>query len=320
MNSSNTGSRLGTQARYVVRRLLRRGKYLAVGSYFLPVLLRLTPLGISRQITPQTDLVVEGFPRSGNTFTVFALNNAAHNEVLISSHVHHPAQIKYAMAHGVPTMLVVREPVATLASYLIFGQHGRPGTVFREYISYHRELVPYADRLLIGDFPEVSTDLSAVIDRINRKYSLHIPPFDQSAANVERVFAEISRQHKLIHRYRDPAEVAPRPSASRHAMSERISKELLQPRYRDILDQATEIYRFFSQKAAEQKAAFEKFNEGPETRAGKQRSRTLSSRIEWRWASKAHPARPRSGPRRALRTGKAQERVAVRHDITLNRG
>ena len=38
---------------------------------FLPILLRLTPLGTSRQITPATDLVIEGFPRSGNTFTTF---------------------------------------------------------------------------------------------------------------------------------------------------------------------------------------------------------------------------------------------------------
>ena len=49
------------QARDSVRRLLRQGKYL-VGHdpIFLPILLRLTPMGISKQITDLTDIVVEG--------------------------------------------------------------------------------------------------------------------------------------------------------------------------------------------------------------------------------------------------------------------
>ena len=60
------------QTRYRVRRLLRHGKYM-IGHdpIFLPILLRLTPMGISKEITDHTDIVVEGFPRSGNTFTVF---------------------------------------------------------------------------------------------------------------------------------------------------------------------------------------------------------------------------------------------------------
>jgi hypothetical protein len=277
MSGGYRGLDLATQLRHGVRRLMRHGKYL-VGSdpILLPLLLRLTPEGLSRQITQQTDLVVEGFPRSGNTFTVFALRNASKNEIQIASHVHHTSQIKYAVAHGVPTLLVVREPVATLASYLVYGQHGRPSAVIREYSSYHRELVPYADRLLICDFSEVSTDFSAVIARVNQRHGLAIPPFDQTSANVERVFAEISQQHKLIHRDRDPAEVVPRPSAGRLEASERMIRELLLPKRRQLLEEALELHDFFSRKAAEQKLILADSNRRSSPRA-KRTPRSFSS-------------------------------------------
>ena len=168
------------------RRLLRTGKNaLGHDPVFLPILLRLTPLGTSRQITDHTELVIEGFPRSGNTFTVLCLQDVAQNQLLLSSHVHHPSQLKLAVDRGVPTVLVVREPVAALSSYLTFGQHGRPADVFREYYLYHRELIPYADRVLILDFEEIISDMPAIIERINCRFSMVLPPFDQSPENVD---------------------------------------------------------------------------------------------------------------------------------------
>ena len=108
------------------RRVLRRGKYL-VGHdpAFLPILLRATPMGTEKRITRDTDIVVEGFPRSGNTFAVFALRDASDGRLSVASHVHHPSQVKLAVRKGLPTLLVIREPVACLASYLIAGPHGR---------------------------------------------------------------------------------------------------------------------------------------------------------------------------------------------------
>ena len=214
----STTQALSREVRYALQRLLRKGKYLlGHDPLTLPILLRCTPMGISRQITDCTDLVVEGFPRAGNTFTVTALMNASQYNLRISSHCHHPSQVKRAALLGIPTVLVVREPLATLSSYLTFGRHGRPGAVIREYISYHRELSHYVDRLLICEFSESITDLSAVIARINFRFGMDIPPFDQSPENTERVFDEISRYHTLVHRKRDPAEVVPRPAASSRA-------------------------------------------------------------------------------------------------------
>jgi hypothetical protein len=241
------------------RRMLRRGKYaLGHDPVFLPILLRLTPLGISRQITAHTDLIVEGFPRSGNTFTVFALQNAAQNQLQLSSHVHHPSQVKLAVERGIPTVLVVREPIAVLASYLTYGQHGRPADVFKEYYSYHQELVPYADRVLIVDFDEISSDMPAIVDRINQRFSLQIPPFEQSPENIDHVFGEIARQHQLIHPGLDADHVAPRPMTARKELNERNRNDLLDPRLDHLRIHSVSIYEYFSKKASEQRELFRK--------------------------------------------------------------
>lgn len=260
MLTHNGEERLGArqQLRYATRRLLRRAKF-ALGNdpVFLPILLRLTPLGTSRKITDHTDLVVEGFPRGGNTFTVFALRDASKHELDIVSHVHHPSQVKHATARNVPTVLVVREPVPVLASYLVFGKHGRPATVIREYCAYHRVLLPYVDRVAVCDFKEITTDLSSVIARINGRFGLSIPPFDQSPTNVDAVFAEISREHRLVHRHADPTDVVPRPATGRSDMTERMRASLQDPAHKALLDEATELYEFFRAKAIEQRDAFE---------------------------------------------------------------
>jgi hypothetical protein len=245
------------EARYKGRRLLRHGKYLlGHDPLFLPVLLRLTPLGLSRQITDKTDLIVEGFPRSGNTFTVFALQDVAQNQLRISSHVHHPSQVKLAVQRDLPTVLVIREPIGALASYLTYGRHGRPTDVFREYYAYYQELIPYADRVLILNFEEIISDMPAIIDRINGRFAMALPPFDQSPGNVDHLFEEIARHHQLVHPDLEPDHVAPRPTAARREANERHRLELLDPSNNALRTRCLNVYDYFSRKASGQRALF----------------------------------------------------------------
>jgi hypothetical protein len=240
------------------RRLLRRGKYLLGHEpVFLPIVLRLTPLGTSRRITDGTDLVVEGFPRSGNTFTTFALDDASEQSLQIASHVHQPSQIKLALSRGLPTVLAIREPVAALSSYLVYDPNFTPSEVIREYCSYHRELVPYAPELLICDFTEITSNMASVVDRINDRFAMSISPFDQSPTNVERIQIKIMNQHRLVYRDRDLDLVrsVASPMTDRDRLSGRMREALLDREIEDELAEAVELYRYFCGVAADQRKA-----------------------------------------------------------------
>ena len=249
-------AKLPLEVRHPWRHILRRTKnLLGHEPIFLPILLRLTPLGTSRQITASTDLVIEGFPRSGNTFTTFAIEDASGHELTIASHVHQPCQIKLALARGLPTVFVVRDPVSALASFLVYDRRFSASTVIGEYRSYHRELVPYAERLLICEFDEVTSHISSVIDRINQRYFLQIPPFDEEPSNVERVLAQIERRHKLVHPGIDPVQSAASPQADRRKVNEEMREALLHPRNAAQLADAQELFEFFSSIVSRQREA-----------------------------------------------------------------
>jgi hypothetical protein len=237
-----------TQMRNGARRLMRRFKYL-MGEYpvTLPILLRMTPIGTSRQITDQTQLVVEGFPRSGNTFASYAIWHAAGNDFPVSSHVHHLAQLRLATRRGLPTVLVIREPIGTLASYLIAGPHGRPRGVLKEYISYYSGVLPMLPNLLVVDFTDVTSDMGAVIERINNRFGLEIPPFDHTAENAEAVFAAIQRADKLG---MGEAGVA-RPSSERSGDNARHRAELSATELASLTAQAKAIYEQVRQSSTD---------------------------------------------------------------------
>lgn len=228
-----------TQLRHGARRLMRRGKYL-MGEYpvTLPILLRMTPIGMSRRITDETRLVVEGFPRSGNTFASYAIWHAAGSGFQLSSHIHHLAQIRLARRQNLPIVLAVREPIGTLASYLIAGPHGRPRGALKEYISYYSGVLPMVDDLLVVDFTEISTDMGAVIERINTRFGLEIPPFEHSPENAEAVFAAIQHSDKLG---MGEAGVA-RPSSDRSDRNLQFRETLRGPELSTLVARADALY------------------------------------------------------------------------------
>ena len=91
-------------------------------------------------------MVIEGFPRSGNTYATFALRHAerrAGREVVISSHVHTPSAVRAAVHGGFPTLLVIRRPLDTLVSLLIAVPHVRFGDALDEWLHHHRQILPY---------------------------------------------------------------------------------------------------------------------------------------------------------------------------------
>lgn len=237
--ATSGGTAAATQA---LRRALRQGKYLIGDNpVFLPLLLRLTPEGTSRAVDAETELVVEGFPRSGNTFALFAFRNAQGPGVRVVGHVHHPAQVKLATVRHVPTLLVIRRPLPCLASYLVAAPHGRPAGVLKEYIRYYEELLPFLDSVVVGEFDQVTKSFSDVILEINQHFGTKFAMFDQSTENVDRVFKAIEDHHARVHPGADERGV-PRPSAERADENRRYLDALQAPALAGLLEQAEATY------------------------------------------------------------------------------
>lgn len=239
--------RLVGTAKILGRRLLRRGKYmLGYSPLTLPIYLILAPrmlgisdtskVGIGSRIDESTDLVVEGFPRSGNTFCAEAFRYVGGAQFGVVSHVHHVAQVKLAVRRGLPTIIVVRDPLDCLASYLVGGPHATVRGVLREYIAYHEGLRHQVGDCMVVDFDDLTTDFDSVILRANDRFGFDLTPLSNIGSSAD-VFAIIDSDHRSRYEGAETM-LLPRPDGDRRDANARYRAELLDPKHRDLLVRA----------------------------------------------------------------------------------
>jgi hypothetical protein len=147
------------------------------------------------QLDPAPELVIEGIGRSGNTFVVDAFEHVQPAPVRVLHHTHAAGLVIRAADRGVPILLLVREPTQVVLSQMIL--RGVPArAVFEAWVRFHRRLVPYRDRLVVGPFEEVTRDLGAVIDRVNARFGTAFARFEHSDDAVREVFDAIDARNR----------------------------------------------------------------------------------------------------------------------------
>ena len=150
------------------------------------------------QFNAQTALVVEGFPRSGNTFAVVAFQMAQPSPVALAHHLHHPAQVLRAVQRGVPTMVLIRQPVAAVRSLALRRPSASMASLIQQYVDFYKPLAAVRGGYYLADFAEVTTDFGAVTRAVNNHFGTAFACFDHCAENVSSVFAEIDRINRAL--------------------------------------------------------------------------------------------------------------------------
>jgi hypothetical protein len=156
--------------------------------------LYLDPRRIRRPVTPTSHLVIDGYPRSANTFATFAFK-AAQGEgwgaLEVANHVHRPTQFLLAARWGVPALLVLRPPRPAVLSAIIFHGADLAGYWLDRYVRFHEAILPVRHALMVGRFAEVIADFGAVTARLNARFGTRFAPFAHSPASVAAVQAAI---------------------------------------------------------------------------------------------------------------------------------
>ncbi len=171
-----------------------------------------------------SELVIEGFSRSASTFAVLAFESAQHRPVRIAHHTHAAAQVITAARKGIPTLVIVRDPVQVTASHM-----ARRGVSARSalaaWIRYHEHILPCRDRVVVASFEAVTADFGAVIREINAKFGTDFDVFDHTEANEAHVFERIDLLNR--EKYPRPTEERARALARPTAEREEIKRAFL---------------------------------------------------------------------------------------------
>ncbi len=161
-----------------------------------------------------TEIVIEGFPRSANSFAVDAFRLAQARHVPVAHHLHAPAQVMAAARSGVPAVVLVRDPKPAIVSYLLWERDADPQHAAANYLSFYQSLKSCQDDFVVADFDQVTTDFGTVIGRVNARFGTAFHEFDHSEDNVKRCFEAIERDSRARRGDLRESEVA-RPSETR---------------------------------------------------------------------------------------------------------
>jgi hypothetical protein len=150
-------------------------------------------------VSRDTEIVIEGFPRSANSFARAAFHSCQPN-VRYATHVHSSAQVVQACRWKIPTLVLLRDPQGAVCGDVAFGCElsGRdPNTVLaseindslRRYIAFYRRVEPFHERFMVGHFPEVTKDFGAVMREFNEYFGTEFVVFEHTEEAVQKVTA-----------------------------------------------------------------------------------------------------------------------------------
>lgn len=117
-----------------------------------------------------TEIVIEGFPRSANTWAVVFFEYFQKRGVNIAHHLHVESQLISAVKNNVPAILLIREPELCIKSLLVRENLASVNSSLRRYIRFYGTLLPYKDKMVVAEFRRVTSDMSSVIDSCNKKF------------------------------------------------------------------------------------------------------------------------------------------------------
>ncbi len=163
----------------------------AYPSVFLPLARWRYPHKESRVVTRHTELVIEGFARSANTFAVEAFELVQPRPVRIVHHLHAPAQIIAAVRLGIPTIALIREPQDAIVSYLIREPCASPRMGLAEYIRFYKAVQRHRHGLVVADFGVVTADFGSIIHEVNKRFGTAFAEFEHTEENVQKCFRVI---------------------------------------------------------------------------------------------------------------------------------
>ena len=130
-----------------------------------------------------TELVIEGYPRSANSTTVHGFLERQERSVRVAHHKHHAAQLIRAAQWGIPAIALIRKPHETILSNLALAEEGRRRTgrmgrgnaltfddAAKGWLTFYQAILPHGDKFVVAPFERVTCDLEGVIDDVNKRF------------------------------------------------------------------------------------------------------------------------------------------------------
>ena len=145
-------------------------------------------------VTPTTDIVIEGYPRSGNSLAFASLLAAQSASITIAHHTHAPANVIAGVEAGIPVLVLIRAPEDAVIGLVLIKPDLTVVQAMRGYRRFYEPILPYRDRIVVSRSEDVGDGSEALIERINQRFGTSFDTPDVTANSR-------STRDELIERY-----------------------------------------------------------------------------------------------------------------------
>ena len=198
---------------------------------------------LSRAVTPDKLVVIEGYPRSGNSFARRAFvmaQDETFDVTRIAHHLHVPAQVIRAARWRIPTLVLIRRPKDAVLSLAIRDPIS-VDQALRYYISFYETAEQYRESYVLGLFEDVTGDFGQVIKRLNDKFGTTFSLFRHNEESVNELFAGMETQARKKYGETLWERKVQRPAATRERIKDEIEYESENPRRKKLIERAEAV-------------------------------------------------------------------------------
>lgn len=170
----------------------------------------------TRVTSEKSVMVLEGYPRSGNSFALKAFREAQGEYgyfLQIGNHTHSFPNILRGIDLSLPVIVPIRHPyeaILSTCSYITQSKGIPAGKVgkyllknyVREYCHFYSRVLTVASKVLVVDFQDIIFDFGSIISRVNVKFDKNFEIFDHSRESVDEIF-RLSSAHLSPSKERD---------------------------------------------------------------------------------------------------------------------
>lgn len=191
-----------------------------------------------------TDLVIEGYPRSASSFMVGMIELLCRRRECppprMAHHTHSPDQLKLAKLLGLPIVLLARCPADAVLSYHIFSRLSIEQCIER-YRVFYESALRLDTPMIVVEFAIAVSDFNSVIRRINSGFSLAIPQSDDVENDTKLLSSEKYKRAVKVHGDQAVRRVG-MPNAGREKIKRHLRDFVIEK-----LDKNPEISRIFEE-------------------------------------------------------------------------
>lgn len=151
-----------------------------------PLLQRIRGKSTGTFCRPSTDLCIEGYESSANSFT-FNVFRLLRPDLQIAHHTHSVANLKRARSYDVPTIILFRSPEEAIPSLVSRFRPGVHEAILR-YVYFYGYVCTKTEDVFLVDFEEVTSEFANVVYRFESWSDFSFGSFDPD--EVERKVIE----------------------------------------------------------------------------------------------------------------------------------